>query len=249
MTTAEVPRGACLVFALLSAAIGRKTDPCPCPNSRAKIKHGRTERKSVANGYTFPTSGLGKRPEHENDGGTVPIHLTLADSDADTAKQHVLDHLSDFIDLSWLECEYKFSHNQSTSDGDGREKGGDACREGGEVYWMVSVRGSHSLRVVRMTLPLSISVITHSRLRKLRMDVSVWDMTCTGVDRGRELDMRIYGLSLSLSMYIYIYMCVTHTHTHTQLLYLLSMHIRVFMHELQAMLRMHVGLAFQLSLP
>jgi hypothetical protein len=29
-------------------------------------------------------------------------------------------------------------------------------------------------------------LITHSRLRKLRMHVSVWDMTCTGVDKKEE---------------------------------------------------------------
>ena len=89
---------ACLVFALLSSGIARETDPWP--NKSEKLKHQRTERKSAGNGYTFPTSGLGKRPEDENDGGTVPTHLTPADSDADTAEQHVLDHLADFIDLT-----------------------------------------------------------------------------------------------------------------------------------------------------
>jgi hypothetical protein len=71
-----VPRGACLVFALLSAAIARETDPWS--NSSEKLIYGRTERKSAVNGYTFPTSGLGKRPEHENDGGTVPIRASAS---------------------------------------------------------------------------------------------------------------------------------------------------------------------------
>jgi hypothetical protein len=201
---------ACFVFVLLSAAIAKQTDPRP--SSSEKLKHWRIEQKSSRNAYTFPTSALGKRPQHENDGGTVPTHLTPAHSHADTAGQHGLDHLAVFIDLPWLECECKFSISASTSDIDGGQHGVAACREGGEVYGIVSVRGlvpgflyrldfkwsladeqlgafdsviptAKSSYIVRKPLTESgqdgtstLDLIAHSRLKKLRTDLSVWGM-------------------------------------------------------------------------
>jgi hypothetical protein len=62
---------------------------------------------------------------------------------ADTAGQHGLDHPAVFIQMPLLECECKHSHGEP-----GREKGGNessveasACRQGGEVYWIVSLSG------------------------------------------------------------------------------------------------------------
>jgi len=59
--------------------------------------------------------------------------------------EHGLDHPGVVIDVPRLQCKCKDSHHASTS---GREYGGDerssqasACREEGEVYWIVSVRG------------------------------------------------------------------------------------------------------------
>ncbi len=60
--------------------------------------------------------------------------------------QHGNNHPLVVIDFPMIECECKFSHGVSTLEG--KEKGGDvesaaesACREEGEVYWIVSVRG------------------------------------------------------------------------------------------------------------
>jgi hypothetical protein len=62
---------------------------------------------------------------------------------ADAAGQHGLDHPAVFIQMPLLECECKHSHGEP-----GREKGGNessvgasVCRQGGEVYWIVSLSG------------------------------------------------------------------------------------------------------------
>jgi hypothetical protein len=67
-------------------------------------------------------------------------------TEAGSAGQHGLDHPAIVIDLPELECECEYSHFVTTSSG--REQSGAAssiearaCREEGEVYWIVSVRG------------------------------------------------------------------------------------------------------------
>jgi hypothetical protein len=55
---------------------------------------------------------------------------------SDVTGQHGLDHPSVVIDLPELVCECKFSRRTSASSIEAS-----ACREKGEVYWMVSVRG------------------------------------------------------------------------------------------------------------
>ena len=57
-----------------------------------------------------PESDLCNRLEHQNDGGTVPTHLTHADTDAGTVGQYDLDHPAIVIDLTELECECEYSH-------------------------------------------------------------------------------------------------------------------------------------------
>jgi hypothetical protein len=97
--------------------------------------------------YNFiDAEALGNSQEHQNDGGTVPTHLTHAYTDEGTAGQHALDHPAIVIDLPELECECEYSHLATTSSG--REQSGAdssiltrTCREGGEVYWIVPVRG------------------------------------------------------------------------------------------------------------
>ena len=72
-----------------------------------------------------------------------PLKPTHKKPTAVTAGQHGLDHPAVFIHMPFLECECKHSHGEP-----GREKGGtessveaSACRQGGEVYWIVSLSG------------------------------------------------------------------------------------------------------------
>ena len=72
--------------------------------------------------------------------------IAHAHTDAGSAGQHGLDHPAIVIDLPELECECEYSHFATTSSG--REQSGAAssietraCREEGEVYWIVPVRG------------------------------------------------------------------------------------------------------------
>jgi hypothetical protein len=92
-----------------------------------------------------PASALGHLREHENDVPThltqpysddVRAHLTQTYSDADTAGQHGLDHPAVFIDFPVLECVCNEQGDAASSTVETS-----ACREGGEVYWILSVRG------------------------------------------------------------------------------------------------------------
>jgi hypothetical protein len=61
-------------------------------------------------------------------------------------EQHGLDHPGVVIDVPMLKCKCKDSEHETTSSGreyEGHERSSEAsaCREEGEVYWIVSVRG------------------------------------------------------------------------------------------------------------
>jgi hypothetical protein len=93
------------------------------------------------------TAPLGNRHEHENDGGTVPTHLTHANSHADTALYHGLYHQGIVIGGPELECPCDYSNADGATISSNRESGGSAssrgptCRAGVQVSWILSVKG------------------------------------------------------------------------------------------------------------
>ena len=107
---------ACLVCFLLSATAGEKDT---WQNSSEKLKHWRHVKKLAE--YDRPAiatpqaSALGNRQEHQSDIVPVPTHLTHADSDADTAGLHGIDHPAIVIDLPVIECECKYSYGSDAT--------------------------------------------------------------------------------------------------------------------------------------
>ena len=84
----------CLGCFLPSTAIASETDPKP--NDGKTLEHWRQVKEfehdppASAIAPQLPASALGNIHDHENDGGTVPTHLTHTTSGADTAVYHGL---------------------------------------------------------------------------------------------------------------------------------------------------------------
>jgi hypothetical protein len=70
-----------------------------------------------------------------------PLKPTHKKPTAGTAEQHGLDHPAVFIHLPLLECECRHPHGASTSAFSFFRDEASACRDGGEIYWIVSHGG------------------------------------------------------------------------------------------------------------
>ncbi len=111
-----------MVFFLISATAGEKDT---WQNSSEKLKHWRHVKKLAE--YDRPAIATPQASALGNsDIVPVPTHLTHADSDADTAGQHGMDHPAIVIDLPVIECECKYSYGSDATTLAGREQGGDA---------------------------------------------------------------------------------------------------------------------------
>jgi hypothetical protein len=129
----------------MNSAVNSVRVHCTDSYSGERTKEPNAEADELQYGF-IDAEALGNKLEPQSEGGTVPTHLTHAYADAGTAGQHGLDHPTIVIDLPELECECEYSHFATTSSG--REESGAAssmvtrtCREEGEVYWIVPVRG------------------------------------------------------------------------------------------------------------
>jgi hypothetical protein len=106
----------CLLCLALSVAVASEKDKPP--KRSEKIRHWRHVKKFAE--YDRPAMATPQSPasapgnRHQNNVGTVPTD-PHADSDADTAGQHGLDHPAVAVDLSELEC--TCSHRVTTSGG------------------------------------------------------------------------------------------------------------------------------------
>jgi hypothetical protein len=140
----------CLIWLVFSATAAGEKDMWQ--NSSEKLKHWRHVKKLAE--YDRPAiatpqaSALGNSQEHQKDIVPVPTHLTHADSDADTAGQHGIDHPAIVIDLPVIECECKYSYGSDATNLAGREQDGDAssmestaCNAERRVYLIFVVRG------------------------------------------------------------------------------------------------------------